>query len=317
MTDTQNFQGGAQFDITSPEAAQDAMRYAREAKAQARNAGPHRQTTAMVAERAEVTFNGGHMTSGSQQKTREAVTYAAPRQGRPGFIQMPNGDETPIDAAKAAGLIPQHWQEGDPSPFDVPAEGKPSAGKADAKAAAKEAPKGSEELSATQHTVKAASDILAKADGTLGTGAVDELLAQAADLGDVPLDAIPEGFTEAQARQVYAGYVAQAEEALAPVNASVATLEETLTDAELLQARMATLTNSSDELAALGQMAVSRLAQLPQTDPEGFREMVEAMTPAERKHIRYDDHRGEWLVDVPGFGLMSYGAAVQGGWVRV
>lgn len=298
-----------QFNIATEQEAHQAARLAQSS----RPTGPQHvwRPKAEIASKQEVVWQGGEMTSiTSSLKTEGAVTHYAFAPTRPGYVAIPGFGETTVEAAKAGGLIPANWKEGDASPFVDPAEDADKGTEAGTK-------DGNADLSVAQHQAKIAGGILDAVDKAHGSEVTDAMIDRAIETGDLPLDMLPKGFSEVQMKQVHAGYVAQANAALSTVGASVPMLEEMMTDAELLQARRATLANSKEELAALGQMAVSRLAQLPKTDPEGFLQMVANMPPAERKCLQFDNKRREWVVKVPGKPQMSYGAAVHTGLIRV
>jgi len=304
--------GAMQINVASEEEAQQ---LARIASAQKTHDPTHGWTPkGSIAGKAEVVVQGGKITSfTTQDKTQEAVTHYAVQPTRPGYISIPGAGETTIEAAKAGGLIPHDWKEGDANPFSEPAKAPVQQDKAEA---------GSEDgkdLTVAQHQAKVAGDILTKADQIIGAEATDAMLDAAVLSGDIPEDGLPKGITPLMVKQVYTGFVAQANATLSTVGATVDMLSELLTEGELLQARRATLagTTGKEELAALGQQAVARLAQLPQMDPESFLQMVADMTPAERKCIAFDSKLGEWMVRIPGKPVMSYGAAVHMGLIRV
>lgn len=250
---------------------------------------------------------------------------------RPGFISVPGMGDTPVEAAKAGGLIPLHWKEGDPLPFDQAPKAAPKgnpkgtqptgvqsapadAPKADAPKA--ETDKGREYAA---HIVKIAGDILHGVDQMHGPGIADALLDDVADSGDTEsvLDRLPQGVSPMHVKQVMAGYIAQANDMLSSVGASVPMLQELLTDDELRQARRATLAGLPEDMTRLGQIAVERLAKMPESDPETFLEMVEGMDAKARKMIRQDRTSGEWRVNLPGRPEMTYGAAVRMGLIKV
>lgn len=299
--------GAMSINITSEAEADEIAQFSRaQRQRQASRATPN--FTAEIASKQEVTYRGGEMVSAtSMHKTQDAITHYAFPTVSPGNILVPGFGETTVEAAKAAGLLPADWKEGDANPFSDPAKGT-EAGTKDTKA---------DDLTVLQHQAKVAGQILEQVDKVHGGQVTDAYLNQAVETGEIPEDGLPAGVTPLMVKQVYTGYVAQANAALATVGASVPLLSEVMTDAELLQARRATLANSKEELAALGQLAVSRLAQMPMTDPEGFKEMLADMPPAERKCLRFDSARNEWIVSIPGKPLMSFGSAVHAGFIRV
>ena len=296
----------------------EAVRMADEAAA-ARRSTPYNgfQPAAITSDRHEVIIRGGQVAEVKSASKTLGVPTGYAEHHRPGFIRIPGAGETTIAAAKAAGFLPHTWQEGDKLPFDDAPKGPqsdPQRGSDKATEAAEDKP---QERTVAEHRAKVAGDILDRADKALGAEVTDKYLSDAVETGVIPEEGLPEGFTPVMVKQVYQGYVAQADAVLAPVGASVALLQDMLTDDELPQARHHTLSKDSDSLADLGRAAVNRLAMLPKTDPEGFMQMVADMPAAERKCIDFDKKRGEWLVKIPGKPTMSYGAAVRMGLVRV
>lgn len=267
----------------------------------------------VVAKLEEVTITNGVVTAAkSTAKSQSGIktVYATPTE--PGFIQLPGGGKTTVEAAKAGGLVPHTWNEGDPLPFDQAPKGAPP----DAPTATQDkAP----DATHAEHIVKLAGDVLRGVDQVHGPGVTDALVDQVADNGDPDsiLDQLPSGVSPVHVKQVMAGYIAQANDMLSTVGASVPLLEQMLDAEELRQARRATLSNVPEEMTRLGQMAVDRLAQMPKTDPDTFREMVEGMDAKARQMIRHDRNSGEWIVTLPGHPSMTYGAAVRLGLVKV
>lgn len=271
------------------------------------------RSAAMVAKLEEVTIQNGVVTSAkSTNKTTSGIktVYATPTE--PGFIQLPGGSKTTVEAAKAGGLVPHTWKEGDPLPFDQAPQGA-------AKEAPKATPDATPEATHAEHLAKLAGEVLRGVDQVHGPGVTDALVDQVAHSGDPDaiLDQLPSGVSPVHVKQVMAGYIAQANDMLSTVGASVPLLEQMLDAEELRQARRATLASAPEEMARLGQMAVDRLAMMPTTDPETFREMVEGMDAKARKMIHQDKNSGEWVVSLPGHPPMAYGAAVRLGLVKV
>lgn len=138
-----------------------------------------------------------------------------------------------------------------------------------------------------------------------------------ADSGYIPdANQLPEGVTSAQVESIVAGYVAAADNALSTVKSSVDMLMETLTDGELREARLATIMNDTTKMQHLGRQAVDRLSMLPERNPQAFAEMIEGMSPNERKALSQNS-RGDWVVTVPGRKPMGFAFAVKEGIVRV
>ncbi|MBY5973676.1 hypothetical protein KUV28_15060 [Ferrimonas balearica] len=245
---------------------------------------------------------------------------------RPGHVVIPGVGETTIDAAKAGGLLPQSYREGDPLPFDnapkAAAEGNPKGAQADDKANAAADTDTDVDDSPAAHRAKVASDILTGVDQAHGQHVTDGLLNHAVENGGDPetvLDMLPEGVSEVQAKQVYAGYMAQAENTLAEraPSASIAMMSEVLSEDQLRAARMAVVNGDTDGFVSIANAAVDHLANMPKLDPEGFKAMLEDMPADERKALRYDRLSNDWRVTIPGQPEMSFGAAVRMGLVRV
>ncbi|PVA11551.1 hypothetical protein DC366_00845 [Pelagivirga sediminicola] len=286
--------------------------------------GTFDNVTTTAASTAQVTMKNGQLVTDFDTSKAfgpsGGTAYAAP-QLRPGHIMIPGAGETTIAAAKAGGLIPHTYKEGDPLPFDAPGGAKDTSAANSTANGDQQKEQEQKELTVPEHRAKVASELLQGVDQMHGAHVTDGLLALAVEDGEPlsVLDQLPEGVSEPQVMQVYAGYVAQAEAVLserAP-GVSIDTLNDTLSDDELRAARHATVNGDADELARFGQMAQERLAGLPNSDPEGFQQMVDDMSAVERKCISFDKLSGEWRVSVPNHPVMSYGAAVRMGLIRV
>lgn len=271
---------------------------------------------AKVASVEQVTIKNGQITTATSTSKGRANTIQAPLYMEPGFINIPGIGKSSVEAAKAGGLLPQGWKEGDALPFDQdPAKGAPT----DTPKAPTDTPDKAPEATHAEHLVKLAGDVLRGVDQVHGPQVTDAFVEQVAENGDPDsiLDQLPSGVSPTHVKQVMAGYIAQANDMLSTVGASVPLLEQMLDADELRIARRATLSNAREEMTRLGQVAVDRLAQMPTTDPETFREMVEGMDPKARKMIRHDRNSGQWIVSLPGHPDMSCGAAVRLGLVKV
>lgn len=237
----------------------------------------------------------------------------------PGHVRI-GGMETTIEAAKVAGLLPACYKEGDPLPFDAPAGGLDETRKAGTDKEAGDKEDEVESLTPCEQRWKAeveeASRILHGVTQLHGLATTDEHIAKAAETGEIDTASLPEGVSPELAGVVYQGYVAQADNALAPVNASVELLNEMLDEGELRRARFAVITGNTDELRTLGSDAVDRFAMLPERDPKGFLERLEGMPAAERKCLSRSKDGTGWIVTLPGRQPMSYGAAVRLGIVK-
>jgi hypothetical protein len=274
-----------------------------------------------VASTEQVNIQGGVITS-AKSAYKDGASTAYVTQVTPGFIQVPGMGQTSIAAAKAGGLIPHNWVEGNPLPFDeapkAAQDGTPK-GNTAAPAALEGNDKDGPDDGYAAHLAKLAGGVLDQVDQTHGAAVTDSLIEQVAESGDPEsiLENLPKGFQAVQVQQVMAGYIAQANTTLSAVGSSVSMLQELLTDDELRNARRATLSKSEDMLQELGRLAVDRLAKLPQSDPEGFKDMVDAMAPKAKAMLRFDRNRGDWVFTKPDGMQMSYGAAVRMGIIRV
>lgn len=282
----------------------------------------HFRPAVMPTARSEVIMrNGAIVEQTVTDKSRPNTAHV--NQPTPGKINIA-GMVTDVSAAKAAGILPPRWQEGDPLPFDAPAgapegakAGAPDSNKTSDSDSASDEGEGSDSHGA--HLAKVAGEVLHGVQQVHGAQATERLLSAVADSGDPDsiLDQLPHGVTEAHVQQVMAGYVAQTNSQLATVGASVPMLEDLLSDDDLRAARAAAIANNKEAVQDLGRKAVNALAQLPQTDPEGLKEMIDGMTPEDRKCLRYDRNSREWRVTLPNMPEMSYGAAVRLGYVKV
>lgn len=276
---------------------------------------------------------------GAVMKITKQTTYAEP-QLRPGHIML-NGMETTVEAARAAGY--DVGGEGEqrrpfggngrtsPQLAGIPRDTFPTiqtgAQRGVVQQPAQKPQNGPQESTGGQEqgpegvtpgeVAKAASEAIQAIERTYGPQIVDAALEDAVDSGYWPeADQLPQGVSLAVVEKIVAGYTAQANDALSGVGASVDMLVETLGDDDLRHARSATIMGDRAKLEHLGRQAVNRLAMLPEADPEGFAEMVEGMSPAEREALS-QNARGDWVVTVPGRKPMGFAAAVMAGIVRV
>lgn len=273
-----------------------------------------------VASKAEVVMQGGRIVSVTEQAKVQGANTAYVNQPKPGFVKI-GGTDTPIAAAKAAGLLPEHWQPGMPiGPFGEPAAApeRTKAGTRDA-----DADKTPQDVSAKtahqQHLAKIAGDILLGVDQLHGPQVADALMNQVAESGDVDeiMGQLPQGVNETHVKQVMAGYVAAADAAFAKAGSSLTAVEELLDEDQLREARRLTMVGNSEGLQDLGRIALDRLAQLPENDPQAFRDMLDAMPPAQRKMIVQTADKRGWMLKAPGHPEMSFGAAVRAGYIRL
>ena len=309
-------------NMTAEEATPQQMA-AWQAQINAQNApqrAPEGQHT--VASKAEIVMQGGRITAYTEQAKVQGANTAYVDQPKPGFVKI-GGTDTPITAAKAAGLLPEHWQPGMPiGPFGEPAAA-PEGTKAGTRDADADADKGPQEVTAKtahqQHLAKIAGDILHGVDQLHGPQVADALMSQVAESGDVDafLDQLPQGVNETHVKQVMAGYVAAADAAFAKAGSSLTAVEELLDEDQLREARRLTVVGNSEGLQDLGRIALDRLATLPEKDPEAFHDMLDAMPSAQRKMIVQTADKRGWMLKAPGHPEMSFGAAVRAGFIRL
>lgn len=284
-------------------AAMEAAERAREAHRNAPSTPPTVQTNRKV--QVDIAANGAVTTRdlGNRQAQLDI-------QVRPGNIIIPGIGETSIEAARLAGLLPPG--------FEQPVGGM-------TKPAPAGAPQAAPQQQQEQQPAKAAgaADATDTAEATIGAlvgkiggEAVETGIWQVAETGD--LDSIPEGVDEKQVSSIVEGFVLQANNVLKAAGAgSVGMLNETLTDAELRDARMATITNDAEKLAHFGKMALGRMEAMPYQSPDAFADLIADMPAAERKALVFNEDRKEWTVKLPGRDAMSFGQAVRAGIVRV
>ncbi|WP_423212041.1 hypothetical protein [Paracoccus yeei] len=264
----------------------------------------------------EVTLKDGKETAINRSKPLNGNTAYAVAPTRPGHVRI-EGQEYPIKAAIAAGILPEGWtpEQG----FEKPAEGKAGnlAGNQDAARGETDADAKDPGISpAMKASVAEAGKILDQVDQTHGSGVTDRYLHEIADTGEIPQEGLPEGVTPAQIEAVYAGYTAQCNAALADVGASVPMLEEMLDPDHLRMARQATVGQDRDTLKELGRMAQDRLARLPEKNPEAFADMIADMDPKERAALHQNPDNKAWTVRIPGHPEVSFAQAVKMGLVR-
>lgn len=275
-----------------------------------------------VASKAEIVMQGGRITAYTEQAKVQGANTAYVDQPKPGFVNI-GGMDTPIAAAKAAGLLPEHWEPGMPTgPFEQPAkapEGTKAGDQKQQQQQTKEAPSADAKTAHQQHLAKIAGDILHGVDQIHGPQVADALMNQVAESGDVDeiMGQLPQGVTETHVKQVMAGYVAAADAAFAKAGSSLAAVEELLDADQLREARRLTMVGNSEGLQDLGRIALDRLATLPEKDPEAFHDMLDAMPPAQRKMIAQTADKRGWVLKAPGHPEMSFGAAVRAGFIKL
>ncbi|MER8894203.1 hypothetical protein [Mesorhizobium sp. M0676] len=291
----------ADFQITA-DTARDAQAAAEQARITPA-AAPSVQTSRKV--QVDTHGDGRQLT-----KDLSARTVMTERQVRPGNVIIPGVGETTIEAARAAGLLPPG--------FDGPVGGKtaaPAGNQQGEQQTKGEAPEGTCQPDATD----LAADIMGALAGSLGAEAVETGIWQAAETGDVE-SSVPEGVTEDAVGAIVEGFVVQANSVLNALPGGVASVDmllETLSPAELREARMATIHNDREKLAHFGNAALGRMETLPYQDPASFKALLADMPAKERKALTLNENSGEWSVRVPGKQAMSFGAAVRAGIVRV
>ncbi|MBZ9881733.1 hypothetical protein LB535_05150 [Mesorhizobium sp. CA10] len=299
----------ADFQITADTALE-----AQAAAAQSRNT-PTAAPTVQTNRKVQVDTHGDGRVVTKDLGSRSVETQ---RQVRPGNVLI-GGVETSIEAARAAGLLPPG--------FDGPVGNKATpAGTAQATSAAADDAKGSEgDQKAAEGAAEgdAATDLAAMVmdtlAGTLGADAVETGIWQAAETGDIE-GSTPQGVTDDAVSAIVEGFTAQANAVLRSLPAgvaSVAMLEETMNEAELREARMATIHNDREKLAHLGKTALGRMETMPYQNAAAFEALIADMPAAERKALSFNEERREWMVKVPGRQAMSFGSAVRAGIVRV
>lgn len=244
-------------------------------------------------------------------KDLSARVVETQRQLRPGNVLI-GGVETSIEAARAAGLLPPG--------FDRPAGNKATpAGNAQATTQDQKGAEGDQKAAEGDATDLAAMVMDTLADA-LGADAVESGIWQAAETGDIEAST-PQGVAEDATDAIVQGFITQANNVLGSLHgggiASVDMLLETMNDAELREARMATIHNDREKLANLGRVALGRMETLPYKDPSAFEALIVDMPADERKALSYSEERREWVVKLPGKQAMSFGSAVRAGIVRV
>ncbi len=221
-----------------------------------------------------------------------------------------NGTETTRAAAIAAGVLVDDSGGANADSADPLPAGQPDAPKtgnaADIEDAEREA--APEAVAAVQAAGAAMNDIIA----TVGPTAANAYLQAGASEGAIP-ENLPEGVTQAQAEAVIDGYIASAGHTLAGAGSSVPMVQEMLTENELAIARRATVSGDKGLLRNLGQQARTRLEMLPTEAPDRMAQLLEGMSPGDRKMLSQRD--GKWVLTTPS-GQMSWGTAVRQGLIK-
>ncbi|MGE3367009.1 MAG: hypothetical protein AB7I34_26615, partial [Rhizobiaceae bacterium] len=229
----------------------------------------------------------------------------------PGQIMIPGFGVTDIQSAKYAGILPHSYREGDPLPFDAPAG--ENASTPTGKQGGTESGNDGAVKDATDHAAAVLDNLVAR----LGGNVVEDTIWEYADSMIDPLDGpLPHGVSAQQVTQLEDGFTLQADRVLSGVRASVALVEEVLTNEEIRQVRTATISGDKGKLEHFGRIAATRFEDMPNKDPKAFAELVELMSATERKALT-QNATGEWIVTVPGRDPMPYWQAVRAGLVRI
>ncbi|CDX34238.1 conserved hypothetical protein [Mesorhizobium sp. SOD10] len=291
----------ANFQITG-ETATETMA----AAAQARHI-PTAAPTVQTSRKVQVDTHGDGRTVTKDLSARSVETQ---RQVRPGNVLI-GGVETSIEAARAAGLLPPG--------FEGPVGGKTAAPAGNQQGDQRDKSATPEANASDDPATDLAATVMDTLAGALGADAVETGIWQAAETGDYE-GSTPPGVTEDAVSAIVEGFTAQANAVLRSLPAGVASvgmLEETMNDAELREARMATIHNDREKLAHLGRTALLRMETMPYQNPQGFEALIADMPAAERKALSFNEERREWVVKVPGKAAMSFGSAVRAGIVRI
>lgn len=90
-----------------------------------------------------------------------------------------------------------------------------------------------------------------------------------------------------------------------------------MSDAELAEARRATIAGDAERLKAIGTKAVSRLELMPKSNPEAFKTILETLPLDDRKRVRLNSN-GHWTVNLgKQIGTVSWGVAVRQGYIKI
>lgn len=254
-----------------------------------------------------------HRGDGSVAVSQGGATTTYIAQPRPGMVHIPGLGETTVAAAKAAGLLPEGFQE--PGAGNAAAPGTVGA----PQQAPQNAPKASQDD--TPADAPAHEKLLGGLAEKIGTDNMRYGVYSAADIGDAS-DAIAKGVvTEAHVETLVQGFTEQANEALRAMPGSAAVsvdmLSEVLSDEELRHCRTATIMGDTGKLQHYGRQALNRFETLPYKDPTAFSALIADMPAAEREALRYDETSREWTVNIPGRAPMSFAKAVRSGIVWV
>ncbi len=236
-----------------------------------------------AATNASIVMQGGRatITSGA---TSHGSAVSSPR---PGMVTV-GGMTTTIEAAKAAGLIPQDYQPGFSAGVAAApqANQQPQVQQQQADDGNTLAVSSAEQASA----INAATEALNAANGTAGQIVVNAMTEDAIVSGELPTN-LPAGLSSEQVSAVVAGYTAQANAVLHDTGATVDLLTDMLTESELRTARLAVYRGNDAELKELGGRAMARLAKLP-NDPAMFKAMTADWTDVQITRSKDGGHDG-------------------------
>lgn len=161
--------------------------------------------------------------------------------------------------------------------------------------------------------VDAANVTYNRLEQTLGSTGIAALEADVVQNGVIPDGLLTQGGAVGQAvQQVYDAFVRTTDATLAPFGVSSAGLGEVLDDDQLYAARKAAFSGHTEALEALGREARTRLASLPDSDPETFADLTGAYASRIGK-----DANGQTTIQLDGGQSISWSAAVAAGIVRL
>jgi len=128
---------------------------------------------------------------------------------------------------------------------------------------------------------------------TLGPDVTERITRQVVDAGDFDAEALAKyGVTEDMYQDALVHYQAAAEQMLAPINSSVAYLENFLSDAEAAKARSAIVARDMTTVQRLGEMAKNRAASM------NHKEVTDFLSKAEKAQLRLRSQSGQSIVDL-------------------
>lgn len=143
---------------------------------------------------------------------------------------------------------------------------------------------------------------------TLGHDITVSATKQLVDSGEIDMEALGKlGVDDSMISDAVQHYTAAAETMLAPVNSSVAYLQNFLSDAEAVKVRQAIVSRDMSVTQHYGEIAKNRAASM------SHREVTDFLSKGERAQLRLRSQGGQAIIDLPNGVTTSWSAAIING----